>query len=57
MKHHGRPLEEIFSGISVEKKGRLKVQHTRQMDGSQHTRINAVEALPAHERFTEWGHE
>ncbi len=57
MKHNGRPLEEIFLGAVVEKKGRLTVQHTRQMDGSQHTWINAVNHLPAHERFTECGHE
>lgn len=41
----------------LEKQGRLVVQHTRGMDGFRRARINAVESLPAHERFTEWGHE
>ncbi len=45
-KHNGRRLDEIFSGVVVEKKGRLTVQHTRQMT-----------APEAHERFVEWGHE
>lgn len=51
----GMPPNE--SDAVVEKNGRLTVQHTRQADGTRKTRINVVEPIPAHERFTEWGHE